>query len=68
VEIGLRAKIKTAQVLEGMILEHLRNVDGCFERGVAVTVMAFLWNAMLMFGAAAGPVHNKAELTKFFES
>jgi hypothetical protein len=51
-----------------MILEHLRNVDGCFERGVAVTVMAFLWNAMLMFGAAAGPVHNKAELTKFFES
>ena len=25
------------------------------------------WNAMLMFGATAGPVRNKNELKKFFE-
>ena len=45
-----------------MILEDLRNVDGCPERGVNVTVYGIPWNAMLMFGAAAGPVRNKAEL------
>jgi hypothetical protein len=25
------------------------------------------WKAMLMFGTAAGPVRNKAELQSFFE-
>jgi hypothetical protein len=35
----------------------LRNiVDGCPERGVNVTVYGIPWNAMLTFGAAAGPL------------
>jgi hypothetical protein len=50
-----------------MILEDLRKVDGCPERGVNVTVYGIPWNAMLMFGAAAGPVRNKAELQGFFK-
>jgi hypothetical protein len=58
---------KTAEELERMILEDLRNVDGCPERGVSVTVYGIPWNAMLTFGAEAGPVRNKAELKKFFE-
>jgi hypothetical protein len=32
-----------------------------------VTVYGIPWRAMLMFGPAAGPVRNKAELQKFFE-
>ena len=58
---------KTAQELEAMILEDLRKVDGCPEQGVNVTVYGIPWNAMLMFGAAAGPVRNRDELKKFFE-
>jgi hypothetical protein len=58
---------KTAQELEAMILEDLRGVDGCPEQGVNVTVYGIPWNAMLMFGAAAGPVRNKEELKKFFK-
>jgi hypothetical protein len=58
---------KTAEQLERMILEDLRNMDGCPEHGVSVTVYGIPWNAMLTFGAEAGPVRNKAELKKFFE-
>jgi hypothetical protein len=58
---------KTAEELAAMIREDLSNVDGCPERGVSVTVYGIPWRAMLMFGAAAGPVRNKAELQKFFE-
>jgi hypothetical protein len=57
---------KTAKELEAMILEDLRNVVGCPERGVNVTVYGIPWNGMLTFGAAAGPVRNKAELLEFF--
>ena len=32
-----------------------------------VTVYGLPWNAMLMLGAAARPVRNKAELQGFFE-
>jgi hypothetical protein len=53
--------------LAAMILQDLSKVDGCPNRGVNVTVYGIPWNAMLMFGAAAGPVPNKAELQKFFE-
>jgi hypothetical protein len=60
-------QIRTAEELAAMILEDLRKVDGCPEGGVNVTVYGLPWNAMLMFGAAAGPVRNKAELQKFFE-
>jgi hypothetical protein len=46
----------------------LRNiVDGCPERGVNVTVYGIPWNAMLTFGAAAGPVRNKAELKRRYD-
>jgi hypothetical protein len=58
---------KTAEELAAMIREDLSNVDGCPERGVSVTVYGIPWRAMLMFGPAAGPVRNKAELQKFFE-
>ena len=58
---------KTAEELAAMIREDLSKVDGCPEHGVNVTVYGIPWNAMLMFGAAAGPVHNKVELQKFFE-
>ena len=58
---------KTVKELEAMILEDLRNMGGCPERGVSVTVYGIPWNAMLTFGAEAGPVRNKAELEKFVE-
>jgi hypothetical protein len=58
---------KTAEELERMILQDLRNVDGCPERGVTVTVYGIPWHAMLTFGAEAGPVRNRVELNKFFE-
>jgi hypothetical protein len=64
---NLRKQIKTAEELAAMILEDLRKVEGCPERGINVTVYGIPWNAMLMFGAAAGPVRNKAELQGFFE-
>jgi hypothetical protein len=58
---------KTGQELAAMILADLSNVDGCPQRGVRVTVYGIPWKAMLTFGAAAGPVRNKAELESFFE-
>ena len=57
---------RTAEELERMILQDLRNVDGCPERGVSVIVYGIPRNAMLTFGAEAGPVRNKAELKEFF--
>jgi hypothetical protein len=54
---------KTAEELERMILDDLHNVNGCPERGIRVTVYGTPWNAMLMFGAEAGPVRNIAELS-----
>ena len=50
-----------------MILEDLRNVASCPERGINLTIYGIPWKAMLMFGAAAGPVSNKAELQSFLE-
>lgn len=58
---------KAAAELEAMILEDLRNVDGCPKQGVNITVYGLPWKAMLMFGAEAGPVRNKNELKEFFE-
>jgi hypothetical protein len=58
---------KTAEELAAMIHEDLSKVDGCPEAGVNVTVYGLPWNAMLMLGAAARPVRNKAELQGFFE-
>jgi hypothetical protein len=58
---------KTAEELAAMIVEDLSKVDGCPKQGVNVTVYGTPWNAMLMFGAAAGPVREKAELLRFFE-
>jgi hypothetical protein len=67
-EGGKQAKeLKTAAELEAMILEDLSNVDGCPESGIIVTVYGIPWKSMLTFGAAAGPVRNKAELLRFSE-
>jgi hypothetical protein len=49
-----------------MILADLRQVEGCPKEGVTVYVYGIPWNALLMFGAAAGPVRNRAELKQFF--
>ena len=58
---------KSAEELAVMIREHLGKMDGCPQRGVTVTVYGLNpWNALLMFGADAGPVRNKAELDGFF--
>ncbi len=57
---------KTAEELAAMILSDLRQVEGCPKKGVTVIVYGIPWNALLMFGAAAGPVRNKAELQRFF--
>ena len=57
---------KTAEELAAMIHQDLGNMDGCPQRGVTVTVYGLNpWNSMLTFGAAAGPVPNKAELQRF---
>jgi hypothetical protein len=58
---------RTADDLAAMILADLSKVDGCPQRGVKVTVYGIPWKAMLTFGAAAGPVRNKAELEGFFQ-
>jgi hypothetical protein len=58
---------KTAEELAAMILADLSKVDDCPQRGVRVTVYGVPWKAMLTFGAAAGPVRNKAELESFFQ-
>jgi len=61
-------EMKTADELAAMIREDLSNVDGCPELGVTVTVYGLNpWNSMLTFGAAAGPVRNRAELQRFCE-
>ena len=60
-------EVKTAEELAAMIREDLGNVDGCPKLGVTVTVYGLPWNSMLTFGAAAGPVRNKAELQRFCE-
>lgn len=59
---------RTAEELTAMIHEDLSKMDGCPKRGVNVTVYGIPWRAMLTFGVAAGPVHNKAELRGFFEA
>jgi hypothetical protein len=58
---------KTAEELAAMIHEDLSKMEGCPAAGVNVTVYGIPWKAMLTFGAAAGPVRNRAELQKFFE-
>jgi hypothetical protein len=62
-----KKQTKTAEELAPMIYEDLSKVDGCPKVGVNVTVYGLPWKAMLMFGAAAGPVRNKEELKGFFE-
>lgn len=57
---------KTAEELAAMIIADLRQVDGCPKEGVTVYVYGIPWSALLMFGAAAGPVPKRAELKQFF--
>jgi hypothetical protein len=64
---NLRKQTKTAEELAAMILADLRQVDGCPKAGVNVTVYGFPWNAMLMFGVAASPLHNKEQLKEYFQ-
>jgi hypothetical protein len=61
------SETKTADELAAMILNDLRQMADCPQRGVTVTVYGLPWKAMLSFGVAAGPVRNKAELQEFFE-
>jgi hypothetical protein len=57
---------RPAEELAAMIHADLSHMDGCPQQGVSVTVYGIPWKAMLTFGAAAGPVRNKAELEVFF--
>jgi hypothetical protein len=50
-----------------MIHEDLSKMEGCPAAGIKVTVYGVPWKAMLTSGVAAGPVRNRAELTRFFE-
>jgi hypothetical protein len=68
-EISKHAReAKAADELATMILNDLRQMADCPQDGVTVIVYGILWRAMLSFGVAAGPVHNKAELQEFFET
>ena len=49
-----------------MILADLNEVEGCPKEGLTVHVYGIPWKALLMFGAAAGPVRNKSEIERFF--
>jgi hypothetical protein len=55
---------RTAEELERIILEDLRNMDGRPKRGVSVTVYGIPWNAILIFGAEAGPVRNQQKANR----
>ena len=60
-------RMMSPEELAGMIHEDLSKINGCPKHGVNVTVYGIPWKAMLMFGAEAGPVPNKAELRQFFD-
>ena len=62
-----KKQTKTAEELARMILADLRHVEGCPKKGLTVHVYGIPWKALLMFGAAAGPVRNKAEILRFFD-
>jgi hypothetical protein len=59
---------RTAEELATSITLDLKQMDGCPQQGVNVTVYGIPWKAMLMFGAEAGPVRNRAELQRFFDA
>ena len=57
---------KTGNELAAMILDDLRQIEGCPKRGVRVTVYGSNpWNSWLSFGGDAGPVPNKRDLQGF---
>ena len=57
---------KTVEELAAMIHQDLSQIAGCPEAGVKVTVYGLNpCNGLLTFGAAAGPVRNRAELQGF---
>ena len=58
---------KTHEELATMIHADLNQMEGCPQQGVSVTVYGIPWKSLLMFGVAAGPVRNKAELQFFCE-
>jgi hypothetical protein len=59
---------KTAEELAAMIFEDLRQIEGCPERGVKVTVYGFNpWNAMLTYGVEAGAVLNREDIQALFD-
>ena len=61
-----KKQTKTAEELAAMILADLSEVDGCPKKGLTVHVYGIPWKALLMYGAAAGPVRNKDEIERFF--
>jgi hypothetical protein len=54
---------KTAEELAAMIHQDLSQIEGCPQRGLAVTVYGLNpWNSLLTFGVDAGPVPNKTDV------
>jgi len=66
-ELGRPKEKRTAEELATSIVLDLKQMDGCPQQGVNVTVYGIPWKAMLMFGVEAGPVRNRAELQRFFD-
>jgi hypothetical protein len=62
-----KKQTKPGEELAAMIAADLQQVEGCPRKGVTVYVYGIPWKALLMFGAEAGPVRNKAELQQFFD-
>ncbi len=66
-ELGRPKEKRTAEELATSIVLDLKQMEGCPQQGVNVTVYGIPWKAMLMFGVEAGPVRNRAELQRFFD-
>ena len=62
-----KRETKTADELATMILADISQLEGCPVKGLTVHVYGIPWKAVLMIGAAAGPVRNQAEIMRFFD-
>ncbi len=57
---------KTAEELAAMILQDLRQIEGCPKSGLKVTVWFQPWSSRLTFAVEAGPGAKQGESTGVF--
>jgi hypothetical protein len=65
-ELEQRKQRCTAEELATILQLDLKQLKDCPGAGVQVLVYGIPWKALLMFGAEAGPVRNRAELQHYF--